>query len=105
MLVVPVKHIEQIYNLDSDLVGPVMATLARVAGAVKQVFAADGVSIRQNNEPAAGQDVFHLHFHVVPRFTGDAFIGLDHSLGAVEVPVELRIQQSQKLAAVLKSLQ
>ncbi len=67
--------------------------------------AADGVSIRQNNERAAGQDVLHLHFHVIPRFADDGFTGLDRSQGAVEVPVEQRVQQAQNLAEGLRRLQ
>jgi histidine triad (HIT) family protein len=50
MLVVPVRHVEQIYQMDEDLAGPLMLTLARVAAAVKAACWADGVSIRQNNE-------------------------------------------------------
>jgi histidine triad (HIT) family protein len=101
MLVVPVRHVAQIYDVDRDAAGPLMTTLARVAAAVKAVCSADGVSIRQNNGRHGGQDVFHVHFHVVPRFAGDAFVGLDRSLGAVEVSLEKRIIQARALAEVL----
>jgi histidine triad (HIT) family protein len=101
MLVVPVRHVEQIYEIDEDLAGPLMATLARVAAAVKSVCSADGVSIRQNNGEHGGQDVFHVHFHVVPRFAGDGFTGLDRALGMVEVSVHERIQQAKKLSDAL----
>jgi histidine triad (HIT) family protein len=40
----------------------------KVAIAAKKAFAADGISIMQFNEAAGGQSVFHLHFHVMPRF-------------------------------------
>jgi histidine triad (HIT) family protein len=92
MLVVPVRHVAQIYEVDGALAGPLMTTLARVAAAVKTVCSADGVSIRQNNDQHGGQDVFHVHFHVIPRFAGDGFIGLDRSLGAVAVPLAERIK-------------
>lgn len=101
MLVVPTRHVEQIYGVDGDLAGPLMMTLARVAAAVKAVWSADGVSVRQNNERHGGQDVFHLHFHVVPRFAGDGFTGLDRSLGALEVALEERVDQAQKLAEAM----
>ena len=65
MLVVPTQHVAHIYDVGDDFAGPLMTTLARVAAAVKAVCSADGVSIRQNNEPHGGQDVFHLHFHVI----------------------------------------
>jgi histidine triad (HIT) family protein len=49
-----------------------MAVVQKIARAVKQAFAADGVAIMQFNEPASGQTVFHLHVHVIPRFAGVA---------------------------------
>ena len=104
MLVLPVRHVAQIYEIEDDLAGPVMMALTRVAAAVKKVFAADGVSIRQNNEQAAGQDVFHLHFHVIPRFADDGFMALDRSLGAIEVPIEARIDQARKVGEAIRQL-
>jgi diadenosine tetraphosphate (Ap4A) HIT family hydrolase len=65
------------------------------------VCSADGVSIRQNNGEHGGQDVLHVHFHVVPRFAGDGFTGLDRALGMVEVSVDERIQQAKKLSNAL----
>jgi len=101
MLVVPIRHVAHIYDVDHYLAGPLMATLVRVAAAVKAVCSADGVSIRQNNERHGGQDVFHVHFHVVPRFAGDEFRGLDRSLGMIEVSVEERVEQAKKLSDAL----
>jgi histidine triad (HIT) family protein len=103
MLVVPVVHIAQIYDVGDDLAGPLMTTLACVAAAVKKAWAADGVTIRQNNDRHGGQDMFHVHFHVIPRFADDGFnAGEDrYPTGAVEVPLERRIEQAAKLAAVL----
>jgi diadenosine tetraphosphate (Ap4A) HIT family hydrolase len=46
--------------------------------------------------------VFHLHFHVIPRFVGDGFMGLDRTLGAVEVPIEQRIEQAKRLSEALR---
>ena len=103
MLVVPTRHVAQIYEIGDDLAGPLMTTLARVAAAVKAVCCADGVSIRQNNERHGGQDVFHVHFHVIPRFAGDAFTTGNgrFPLGAVEVPLEERVEQAKKLSEAL----
>jgi histidine triad (HIT) family protein len=103
MLVVPIEHVAQIYAIGDGLAGPLMRTLARVAAAVKGVCNADGVSIRQNNELLGGQDVFHVHFHVIPRFAHDGFNAGDHHfpLGVMEVPLKERIAQAGKLADVL----
>ena len=103
MLVVPTVHVAHIYDLDSALAGPLMTTLARVARAVKTVCSAEGVSIRQNNEPHGGQDVFHLHFHVIPRFARDGFNTGDDRfpLGAVKVALEERVDQARRLAKAL----
>ena len=104
MLVVPVRHVSHIYEVDGDLAGPLMTTLARVSAAVKAVCSADGVSIRQNNGVHGGQDVFHVHFHVVPRFAGDGFTGLGPALGMVDVPLEERIEQASRLSDELRRL-
>jgi histidine triad (HIT) family protein len=50
-----------------------MRALVDVARGVKRAFGAEGITIRQHNERAGGQDVDHLHFHVVPRFVDDGF--------------------------------
>jgi len=47
-----------------------IATVQRVARAVKDGMKADGLTIQQFNEPAGGQVVFHLHVHIVPRHEG-----------------------------------
>lgn len=101
MLVVSVRHVAGIYEVDEEMAGPLMTTLSRVAVAVKKAFAADGVTIRQNNDRAGGQDVFHLHFHVIPRFSGDGFVALDRKLGAMEIAIEERVEQAKQLAAAL----
>lgn len=100
MLVVPVRHVPQIYDLGSDVAGPLMITLARVASAVKAACGADGVSIRQNNEQHGGQDVFHVHFHVIPRFADDGFDRGDDRFpyGATEVALAERIEQARTLS-------
>ena len=99
MLVVPVTHIPYIYGLDREIGGAIMATLGMIAKAVKKAFSADGITIRQNNESHGGQDVFHIHFHVIPRFANDGFNrGEDRfPYGLVEVPIEERIAQAKML--------
>jgi histidine triad (HIT) family protein len=47
-----------------------MATVQKISRAAMKAFDADGVQVRQYNEEAAGQTVFHLHFHVLPMKEG-----------------------------------
>jgi histidine triad (HIT) family protein len=61
-----------ILDVDQPSLSAVISTTQKLARAVKAAFSADGVTIIQFNEPAAGQTVFHLHFHIIPRFDGVA---------------------------------
>ena len=54
----------------------VMAVGARIGEAQMKAFGADGFNLIQNNGEAAGQSVFHLHLHVIPRKEGDGAVGL-----------------------------
>ncbi len=69
-LVIPKKPARNILDVDSDSLAAVAATTQRISRAVIKAFDADGVTIHQFNEPAAGQIVYHLHFHVIPRTEG-----------------------------------
>jgi len=68
-LVVSKKHIKDIYELDPETGAEIMKELIKIARAVKEGLGSEGVYITQANEPAAGQDVFHIHFHVYPRWS------------------------------------
>ena len=67
-LVIPTIHYENIYALPDDVAGRIARMVRLVATAMRRGYPCDGVAIRQNNEPAGGQDVWHLHTHVVPRY-------------------------------------
>jgi histidine triad (HIT) family protein len=103
MLVVPVLHIPYIYDVDRDVGGAIVVTVAAVARAIKSIWHADGVVVRQNNEQHGDQDVFHLHFHVIPRFENDGFSRGNnrYPLGSIEVRYEERVQQAKRVHLVL----
>ncbi|MHC1548975.1 HIT family protein [Phyllobacterium sp. K27] len=61
-----------ILDVSADDLSAAIATTQKIAKAVVKAFNADGVNIAQFNEAAAGQTVFHLHFHIIPRFEGIA---------------------------------
>jgi histidine triad (HIT) family protein len=82
-LVVPRAPSRNLLDADPAVLGTSMAIVQKIARAVKEAFAADGVTIMQFNEPASGQTVFHLHFHVIPRFEG---VPLQRHTGEMEKP-------------------
>ncbi len=69
-LVIPKSASRNLLDADPEALGALMAAVQKVANAVRMAFGAEGILIQQFNEPAAGQTVFHLHFHVLPRSTG-----------------------------------
>jgi histidine triad (HIT) family protein len=75
VVVVPNRHVENIYELDRDLGASTHDMARRIALAMKHAFACDGVSTRQHNEPAGDQEVWHYHLHVFPRFAADDLYG------------------------------
>ena len=71
-LLIPKAHgFRTVMDMDAATAANVLRELPRLARAVQAATNADGVNILQNNEKAAGQEVFHAHFHVIPRFDGD----------------------------------
>ena len=70
-LVVPKKPSRGLLDADPIVLGHLMATVQKVATAAKKAFNADGLQIRQYNEEAGGQTVFHLHFHILPMKLGE----------------------------------
>lgn len=71
-LVIPKQPSRNILDIAEDDLAAVMATVKKLAHAVKKAFGADGVTIQQFNEAAGGQMVFHTHVHVIPRHEGVA---------------------------------
>ncbi|GDX81329.1 hydrolase [Deltaproteobacteria bacterium] len=72
-LVIPKAPAESVFELEPAILAATILEVQRVARVVKQVFQAPGVMIAQLNGAAAGQSVFHLHFHVIPRYDGADF--------------------------------
>ncbi|UHS56606.1 HIT family protein [Agrobacterium vaccinii] len=72
LLVIPKTASRNMLDADPQVLAKTIAVVQKLAVAAKQAFDADGVYIAQFNEPAAGQTVFHLHFHIVPRKEGES---------------------------------
>lgn len=70
-LVIPKTHAERVGDLDPDLAGAVFDAVAAIAPGVEAAVDADGANVGINDGEAAGQEVPHVHVHIVPRFDGD----------------------------------
>ncbi|MDR6758470.1 histidine triad (HIT) family protein [Mycoplana sp. BE70] len=69
-LIVPKAPSRNILDADPETLARVIPIVQKIAVAAKEAFEADGVTVIQFNEPASGQTIYHLHFHVIPRFHG-----------------------------------
>ncbi|MEQ8658086.1 MAG: HIT family protein [Hyphomicrobiales bacterium] len=69
-LVLPKNPCRNLLDASPTIFGSLFSAVQQVATAGKTAFKADGVLIQQFNEAPAGQSVFHLHVHVIPRHTG-----------------------------------
>ncbi|MHA6262610.1 HIT family protein [Arenibacterium sp. CAU 1754] len=69
-LVIPKTPCRNVLDASPDQLAAVMKTVQKMGHAVIKGLGADGVTIQQFNEAAGGQEVFHLHFHVLPRHEG-----------------------------------
>lgn len=69
-LVIPKAPSRNLLDAQPEDVARVVLVAQKIAKAAKRAFAADGIALWQFSESAGGQVVFHLHFHIVPRFEG-----------------------------------
>ena len=98
-LVIPKAEARNFLDIKADDLAHLIGATQKIARAAMKVFAADGLTIQQFNEPAGGQVVFHLHIHVIPRKNG---VALKPPASVKEDPATLS-DQALKLAAALKS--
>jgi len=72
-LVIPKEPAENIFDLSPEGAAALMATTQKVAKAVKKGLGVSGIMVAQLNGAPAGQSVFHVHFHIIPRSAGADF--------------------------------
>lgn len=96
-LVVPKAASRNLLDADAATLTLVLPVVQKIARAAKVAFLADGISVMQFNEAAGGQSVFHLHFHVIPRFEG---IKLKPHTGEMEAGGELAANAAKLKAAL-----
>ncbi|MDF8263579.1 HIT family protein [Luteipulveratus flavus] len=99
LLVIPRRHIENIYDVPPEVGHAVWDLTARMCRAVREAYGCDGTSTRQHNEPHGNQDVWHLHVHVFARYEGDRLYE-QHAAGRFVAPDERRVY-ADRVAAVV----
>ncbi len=97
-LVIPKFPARTLLDADSDKLGELIKRVQKVASAVKNSLGAEGLTLLQSNESAGGQVIFHLHFHILPRWEG---VELKPSASAMEGRDVLEKFQT-RIAAALK---
>lgn len=70
-LILPKDHYKNIYEMPEDKVAEAFALAKRMAVSMTDKLGAEGFNIVQNNNEVAGQTVFHLHIHLIPRYADD----------------------------------
>jgi histidine triad (HIT) family protein len=79
LLVLPKRHSENIFDLDEPEISRVLPVIKYLSKVLMDALKAEGVNIIQNNCKAAGQIIFHSHFHIIPRYSEDGIkIGMAH---------------------------
>jgi histidine triad (HIT) family protein len=96
-LVIPKTPARNILDANPAQLTACLATAQKIARASLKAFDADGVTVQQFNEPAGGQVVFHLHFHVLPRWNSQK---LQPHTGQMEKP-EVLAANAEKLRQAL----
>ncbi len=87
-LVVPKNHGDNLQGSSDADVARLMSAVRRVAPVVQSTVGADGYNVITNSGPAAGQTVFHTHFHIIPRYIDDGLVTWPHE-GATQDQLEV----------------
>lgn len=99
-LVVPKKRIENIFDLDDETANDYMKVIRNVSKAVSDTFNPEGLNVVQNNGEFAGQSVFHIHFHILPRYK-DEHDGFGYKWEDIEFTEEEREQFAEAIKSKL----
>jgi histidine triad (HIT) family protein len=93
-VVIPRKHAENVFEIEDGELEHVALAAKRVAIAMRDRLDCDGVNLLQSNGAAAWQTIFHLHFHVIPRYEDDP----------LELPTRPKPASPEELAEVAREI-
>lgn len=97
-LVLPKAAARNLFDADPAMLQELIVRVQKVARGVRSALKPDGITVMQFNGQAAGQSVFHLHFHIIPRWEGQALRG--HVQGGMADEDELAALAQQITAAI-----
>lgn len=72
-LIIPKKHVQNIYELDEETAKDIFAVVPKISRAIKKAFKPIGLNIVNNNDKPL-QSVFHFHIHLIPRYEDDGMV-------------------------------
>ena len=94
-LILPKEHYRNLYDIDEEILGRAALLAKKMVTKLTDVLGCDGYNVVQNNEPCAGQTVFHFHMHLIPRYEGDN-VGLGWPVGELTDEVKNEILEKMK---------
>lgn len=100
-IVVPNKHFENIYDIQKKYAHRVFDIAQKVALAMGKAYECDGITTRQNNEPAGDQHALHYHLHIFPRYADDGFNTVRPSEKRLAEPAE-RALYARRLSLTMR---
>ncbi len=94
-LVIPKQHFDRLHNCPPELLAKVSSRLVKIANVIVTAMDSEGYNLLCNNGRAAGQIIEHLHFHIIPRNSGDGLFGswpsYEYQQGKIEqIAVKIR---------------
>jgi histidine triad (HIT) family protein len=98
-LIIPKEHYKDIFELPDEVLVKMSVLVKKLSIAVKEATKAEGINIKVNNGAPAGQDVFHVHFHIIPRYEKD---GYEPWRGKPYDSDQVKSEMSEKIRTVIK---
>lgn len=71
VMIIPKQHMTNLFDVSEEIASKLLRLASHVANGMKKALCCDGINMLQNNGAAAGQTVFHLHLHLIPRYEND----------------------------------
>ena len=100
LLVIPKQHFETLHDMDPDEVAAITRHLPRLGQAVMKAVSAQGYNVLQNNGKVSGQEVPHVHFHIIPRVAAD---GLGYRWNAKKYPEGRAEEVRRKIVSIFQA--